>query len=67
MPIKEDVQTIVQPAFQSISVAVEVPMSIEPKIEPQAPIKKYYGRRREDQSSDEDMNVGDEHETLQEG
>lgn len=41
---------------QPVPVAKEEPMQVEP----QAPIKKYYGRRREDQSSDDDMNVDEE-------
>lgn len=50
--MKEDVPTPVPPLFQPIPVAKEEPMSVEPQV----PVKKYYGRRREGQSSDYEMN-----------
>lgn len=58
-PVKDDPPIIVQPAFQPIPVVKEEPMQIEP------PIKKYYGRRREDQSSDDEMNVDEEDPTTE--
>lgn len=59
MPIKDDAPVVVQPVFQPIPVVKEEPMCVEP----QAPIKKYYGRRREDLSDDE-MNVDEEDQPM---
>lgn len=49
---------LTQPAIQLIPVkdVREEPMCVEP----QAPIKKYYGRRKEDLSSDDEMDVDDD-------
>lgn len=63
--MKDDIPIVVQPvqpAFQPVPVAVkEEPMSVEPQV----PIKKYYGRRREDLSSDDEMNVDQEDQSME--
>lgn len=63
MPIKVETPiVVVQPVFQPVPVVKEEPVCV--KEEPQAPIKKYYGRRREDLSSDDEMNVDEEDQPM---
>lgn len=57
---KEEIPIVVLPAFQPVPVVKEEPMSVEPQV----PIKKYYGRRREDLSSDDEMNVDQEDQLM---
>lgn len=58
MSIKEDAPIVVPPAFQPIPVVKEEPMVVEPQV----PIKKYYGRRREDLSSDDEMDIDNDND-----
>lgn len=61
--MKQDAPIIepIQPTIQLIPVAVkEEPMCVEP----QAPIKKYYGRRKEDLSSDDEMDVDEDDRSM---
>ncbi len=51
----------IQPlAFQPIAVVKEEPLPVEPQV----PIKKYYGRRKEDLSSDDEMNIDDNDQSM---
>lgn len=64
--MKNDAPVVVQAAVQPVVVVPVAPVvQAEPmSFEPQVPIKKYYGRRREDLSSDDDMNVAQDDQSM---
>lgn len=64
--MKDDIPIVVQPVQPALQPVVPVVVKEEPmSVEPQVPIKKYYGRRREDLSSDDEMNADQEDQSME--